>query len=101
MIVGKKRIIKNYNQLPEEIILLVKEKYPDGYEDSLITFQMPDGNLTSALPLETDDVYYLIKMPKESLPADDDDLDSSDTAADDFESLENLQIADDSDEDDD
>jgi hypothetical protein len=101
MVVGKKRIIKNYNQLPEEIILLVKEKYPEGYEDSLITFQMPDGNLASALPLETDEVYYLIKMPTNSIPAEDDDLDSSEPATDEFESLENLQIADDSDEDDD
>ena len=101
MVVGKKRIIKNYNQLPEEIVLLVKEKYPDGYEDSLITFQMPDGNLASALPLETDDTYYLIKMPKDSIPADDDDMDSSEPTSDEFESLENLQIADDSDDDDD
>jgi hypothetical protein len=100
MVAGKKRIIKNYTQLPEEIILLVKEKYPEGYEDNLITFQMPDGNLTSALPLETDDTYYLIKMPKDSLPAEDDDMDAEPTT-DDFESLENLQIADDSDENDD
>ena len=101
MVAGKKRIIKNYTQLPEEIILLVKEKYPEGYEDNLITFQMPDGNLASALPLETDEVYYLIKMPKDSLPAEDDDPDGSEPTTDEFESLENLQIADDADEDDD
>lgn len=98
---GKKRIIKNFDQLPEEVIILVKEKYPDGYEDSLITFQMPDGNLASALPLETDEIYYLIKMPKDSLPAEDDDLESTEPVSDEFESLENLQIADDSDDEDD
>lgn len=98
---GKKRIIKKFDQLPEEILLLVKEKYPDGYEDNLITFQMPDGNLASGLPLETDDTYYLIKMPQMSVPADDDDLDASDSPSDEFESLENLQIADDDSDDDD
>ncbi len=99
---GKKRIIKKFDQLPDEILLLIREKYPDGYEDNLITFQMPDGNLVSGLPLETDDAYYLIKMPKNSLPADDDDIDNTEGTSDEFENLENLQIADDdTDEDDD
>lgn len=92
---GKKRIIKKFEQLSEELLSLIKKEYPDGYEDSLITFQTLTGELATGLPLETEEVYYLIKMPKNSLPAEDDDednTDSSDTQA--FESLENLQIAD-------
>jgi len=39
--VGKKRIIKRYEQLPEEILVQLKEKYPDGFEDYLISFTNP------------------------------------------------------------
>ncbi len=81
--------------------MLVKEKYPDGYEDNLITFQSPSGELETGLPLETKDIYYLIKMPKSSLPDDEDDFDQSESVTDEFESLENLEIADDEESDED
>lgn len=99
---GKKRIIKKIEQLPEEIILLVQEKYPDGYEENLISFQMPDGELVTALPLETDEAYYLIKMPNDSIPAVETDIDSSETTNDELVNVEKLEIAEeDSEEDED
>ena len=91
---GKKRIIKKLEQLSDELLELIKKQYPEGYEDSLITFHTPKGEIEIGLPLETEDTYYLIKMPKSSLPADDDDYDNSDPMADSFESFDNLQIAD-------
>jgi DNA-directed RNA polymerase subunit delta len=92
--VGKKRIIKKLEQLSDELLELIKKQYPDGYEDSLITFHTPKGEIEIGLPLETDDTYYLIKMPKSSLPDEDDDYDSAaDTLSDSFESFDNLQIA--------
>ena len=42
---GKSRIIKKYDQLSEELLELIKQKYPEGYEDSLITFQTPKGEI--------------------------------------------------------
>jgi hypothetical protein len=99
--VGKKRIIKKFEQLPEELLALVKNEYPDGFEDSLITFQTPTGELASALPLETEDTYYLIRMPKSPVSSEDDEEETDEaTEADNFESLDNLQIADDTDEED-
>ena len=94
---GKKRIIKKFEQLPDELLVLIKQEYPDGYEDNLITFQTPTGELATGLTLETDDTYYLIRMPKNSVPDDDEDEDTGGDGADsqNFESLENLQIADD------
>ncbi|MBN1951225.1 MAG: hypothetical protein JW801_08470 [Bacteroidales bacterium] len=100
---GKKRIIKKFEQLSDELLALIRQEYPDGFDDNLITFQTPTGELASGLTLETDDTYYLIRMPKSALPADDEEDDSSGDNSDgqNFESLENLQIADDmSDEDD-
>ncbi|HBH49481.1 MAG TPA: hypothetical protein DDX98_12615 [Bacteroidales bacterium] len=86
---GKKRIIKKYEQLAQEVLNLIQERYPDGYEDKLISFQSPSGELELALPLETDEVSYLIKMPKNNLPAqeeEDDTITGEDLGG--FESLE-------------
>ena len=91
---GKKKIIKKYEQLSEDLIQLLKAKYPDGFEDSLITFENLKGEIELALPLETEEVDYLIKMPKNNLPEDDDDYDSE-PSDNNFEALENLEIVDD------
>jgi hypothetical protein len=93
--VGKKRIIKKFEQLSPELLALVKKEYPDGFEESLITFQTPGGELASGLPLETEDTYYLIRMPKASLPEEDDDFDNTEGEGEGFENLDGLQIADD------
>ncbi len=91
----KKRIIKKFEQLSVEMLELIKSNYPDGFEDNLITFQTATGELASGLPLETDDTYYLIRMPKSVAPEEDDDYDNSESDSDNFENLDNLQIADD------
>jgi len=93
--VGKKRIIKKFEQLPAELLALVKKEYPDGFEDSLITFQTPGGELASGLPLETEDTYYLIRMPKVALTEEEDDFDNTEPEGEGFENLDSLQIADD------
>ena len=97
----KKRIIKKFEQLSAEMLEQIKEKYPDGFEDNLITFQTATGELASGLPLEKDDTYYLIKMPKSVAAEEEDDYDNSESDSDNFENLDNLQIADDMAEDDD
>ncbi|NJK85051.1 MAG: hypothetical protein HC906_02845 [Bacteroidales bacterium] len=48
---GKKKIIKRFEQLPEDILERVKEKYPDGFEDFLISFTNPKGEIEFGLPL--------------------------------------------------
>jgi hypothetical protein len=93
--VGKKKIIKKYEQLTPELLKLIKVSYPDGYEESLIVFQTPSGELSSALPLETEDISYLIRMPKGAAPDDDEDIESPNTENE-FESFEDLEIAEDS-----
>ena len=98
---GKSRIIKKYDQLSDELLELIRQKYPDGYEDNLITFQTPKGEIEIGLPLETEEVYYLIKMPKTVVHDDDDDFDNSESSgSEDFENFDNLQIADDMSDDD-
>ncbi|MBN2275049.1 MAG: hypothetical protein JXR41_06435 [Bacteroidales bacterium] len=90
---GKKRIIKAYEQLPAEMAEQIKERYPDGFDDHLITFTNARGEIEVALPYETDDTYFLVKMPKNSASEDEEDYESS--SYDEFDNFENLEISDD------
>ena len=94
---GKKRIIKSYEQLSEEMVEKLKEKYPDGYEDKTITFTNPRGEIEVAIPFETDDIYYLIKLPRTN-PSDEEEVEES-SSFDEFDNFESLEIGDDVQED--
>ena len=59
---AKKRVVKDYDALPEDIVRLVKMKYPTGYADHLLSYSDKEGKKVSALPFETDETYYLIRM---------------------------------------
>ncbi len=75
---AKKRVVKDYNALSEDITRLVKNKYPSGYAESLVTYNDKDGKKVSALPFETDDTYYLIRMTvleAKRIVKEDDDFD--------------------------
>jgi len=58
----KPRVIKDYEKLPEEIQEQIKLVYPEGFSDHLIRFTNKDGKRVSALPFETDEKYYLVRM---------------------------------------
>ena len=59
---SKPKIVKDYSKLTDEIIDLIKLEYPFGFEKKLILFKNMEGKLVSALPFETEDKYYLIRM---------------------------------------
>lgn len=59
---SKPRLVKDYDKLPEEVVQSLKQKYPYGYAENLVSFTNKEGKKVSALPFETDDVYYLIRM---------------------------------------
>ena len=91
MILMRKRVIKDFRNLPEEIREAIREKYPSGYINDLITFTDKDKHIISALPYETEDISYMIKMPS-SLHIDTDDEEPAETldTVPGSESLENL-----------
>lgn len=73
---SKPRVIKHYDKLDEEILEQIKLAYPGGFLKNLIRFTDVNGSLTSALPFETEEKYYLIRMTKSQatdIIADDDD----------------------------
>lgn len=61
---SKPRLIKDYEKLSEEILDQIKLEYPFGFERKLILFKNKNGKLVSALPYETETVYYLIRMTR-------------------------------------
>jgi hypothetical protein len=96
--VTKKRVVIDYEKLPEETINSIKVKYPDGYEDNLITFTNKEGKYVSALPFETEEVYYLVRMTEHEarqIIKEDDDYDEDGKLRDDF--TEDLKDADEED----
>lgn len=60
----KPRVIKDYDKLTEEIQVQIKLNYPRGFRGNLITFKNIKGEFVSALPFETDEKYYLVRMTK-------------------------------------
>ena len=84
---GKPRIAKDYDKLTEELIAQIKIEYPFGFEENLITYKDVKGNKISALPFETEEVYYLIKMTKaeaQQIIEEDEDYDDSGNLREDF-----------------
>lgn len=59
---SKPRIVKDYEKLDEEIKERIKLTYPLGFTRQLVKFKNAQGQEVSALPFETEDKYYLVRM---------------------------------------
>ena len=62
---SKPRIIKDYTKLDDFLLQLIGLKYPHGFSKHLIHITDRDNRSISALPFETEDKYYLIRMTKD------------------------------------
>jgi hypothetical protein len=74
----KPRVIKDYEKLDTAIQEQIKLVYPLGFSKHLISFYNKEGKKVSALPFETDDRYYLVRMTVEEareIIRDDEDYD--------------------------
>lgn len=75
---SKPRVIKDFDKLDSNIQEQIKLAYPNGFYDSLIHFYNKDGKKVTALPFETDDKYYMVRMTVQEakmIIEDDDDFD--------------------------
>lgn len=59
---NKPRIVKDIDRLDAEVLQLVMQRYPEGFSDALIRITGSDGRYRKALPFETEETYYLIRM---------------------------------------
>ncbi|GAA4805212.1 hypothetical protein [Litoribaculum gwangyangense] len=100
-----KRVIVDFKKLTPEILALLVEKYPDGYdEDQIISFRNQHNEIIEAVEVTTDDTKYLVKVSKKLAVTmenyDEDDYEDFD--GDDPEAVQDPEILDeDPDEDDD
>ena len=58
-----KRVIVDFKKLTPEILSLLVEKYPDGYDDdNIITFKNANNEIVEAVEVTTSDTKYLVKV---------------------------------------
>ena len=108
-----KRVIVDYAKLTNEILNLLVDKFPDGYDDSnIISFKNAKNELVEAVEVRTEDTIYLVKVSTkladriENYDDDDDDdaidkLDSDSGEDDDDEDADEKDFSDDEDDEDD
>ncbi|WP_339701429.1 hypothetical protein [uncultured Marixanthomonas sp.] len=58
-----KRVIVDFKKLTPEILSLLVEKYPDGYDDDhVIRFKNAKNETVDAVEVRTEDSIYLVKV---------------------------------------
>ena len=60
--IAKKRLVTSFNNLPLELQEAVKAAYPLGYTDYMMRIDKPNGDFFFAVPFETEEISYLVKI---------------------------------------
>jgi phage terminase large subunit-like protein len=94
-----RRVIVDYAKLTNEILSLLVEKFPDGYDDSdIIRFKNIKNETVEAVEVRTEDTIYLVKVSTkladriENFDEEEED-DFVDTADESLDALKDLEIA--------
>ena len=98
-----KRVIVDYAKLTNEILTLLVEKFPDGYDDSdIIRFKNAKNETVEAVEVRTTDTIFLVKVSTKLSDRienyDEDDIIAEEVVVDKIEGLKELDIEDDEDE---
>lgn len=99
----KKHIATSFHNLSPELQEAVKAKYPLGFTDAMIRVDKPNGDFFYAVPYDTDEIAYMVKIDvKVDDNSHDDDKDYYDDeikGADEIQDDGNSDGGDDSDDD--
>ncbi len=85
--VTKKRLVTSYQNLTPEMQVQVKEKYPLGFSDVMMRIDKPNGDFFYAVPFETEEIFYLVKI---DVKIDDSEKMEKDLFSDDIEEADQL-----------
>jgi len=102
-----KRVIVDYQKLNEDILDLLVEKFPDGYDDEdIISFRNIKNEIVEAVEVRTEDTIYLVKVGVRLVQAmedysDDDNDADDDVVVGDDDAVKDLEFDDADDADDD
>lgn len=99
-----KRVIVDYAKLTNEILTLLVEKFPDGYDDSdIIRFKNAKNETIEAVEVRTTDTIFLVKVSTKLSDRienyDEDDIIEEEVVVDKIVGLKELDIEDEEDED--
>lgn len=61
-IVKKKHLVTSFHNLSPELQEEVKAKYPLGFTDAMIRIDKPNGDFFYAVPFDTEEISYLVKI---------------------------------------
>jgi hypothetical protein len=98
MAISKKKIIKSLENLSKDLVELIHQQYPNGYQASISRITNAKKEPIFVFPLDTEETIYLIKVPvtKNSSgeydvdPKEEEDIDKADDGfdgnGDDFDS---------------
>ena len=91
-----KRVIVDYAKLTNEILNLLVERFPDGYDDSnIIRFRNAKNELVEAVEVRTEDTIYLVKVStKLATRLENFDEDEIDDVVSPLETIKGLEIED-------
>ncbi len=90
-----KRVIVDFKKLTPEVLKLLVDRYPDGYdEDHIITFRNASGERIEAVEVSTDDTKYLVKISAklEVTMANYDEEDYEDYEPDDPDAIQDIRL---------
>lgn len=59
---NKKRLVASFHNLSPELQEEIKQKYPLGFTDAMIRIEKPNGDFFYAVPYDTDQISYLVKI---------------------------------------
>ena len=59
---NKKHLVASFHNLSPELQEEIKQKYPLGFTDAMIRVDKPNGDFFYAVPFDTEDVSYLVKI---------------------------------------
>ena len=96
----KKRLVASFRNLPSELQEAIKQKYPLGFSEAMMRIDKPNGEFFYAVPFETDEINYLVKIDVKIDDRADDDEDK-DYNDDDIKGADDLQDDDNSGDDED
>jgi hypothetical protein len=92
-----KRVIVDFKKLTPEVLKLLVERYPDGYDDrNIIIYKNAQGERIQAVEVLTDDTKYLVKISQklEITMANYDEDDYEDFEENDPEAIPDFEVED-------
>ncbi|MFV0540214.1 MAG: hypothetical protein ACK5MZ_03125 [Aestuariibaculum sp.] len=90
------RKIVDYKKLNEDILNLLVEKFPDGYDETdIISFRNVQNEIIEAVEVRTKDTIYLVKVGKRLVQAMEDFIDDEDTETESEVDFDSVKVNDD------